>query len=210
MYFCRCGFIVNTKYLLTNMFILRTFFQYEKYHSCSINKSISKNHFTVRHIPELVESANEHLAVACPDLNLRVRCEDAQKLQVMRKFHIIHCGAAVEKVPDWMMDLLTVNGSLVVPVGKRDAPQVLTKFVKVAEPYGFQQFPLIDVLYVPLTSSEDQRVRNEHWDVVVEDCQQNSYQFFKSREVEENENDNPNIVTGVKTFVGRLAERFGF
>ncbi len=164
-----------------------------------------------RHIQELVDSANEHLAIACPDLNLRVICQDAQKLTIAAKFDVVHCGAAVEEVPMWMLDALAPGGRLVVPIGPTDSPQVLTLVTKHLVAHGsglhsetdseqdgsdvvqfatdrkeveyeYKYKPLIDVLYVPLTSNAHQRERDQNWDEVVTDCRHNSDTIFAERQ----------------------------
>ena len=136
----------------------------------------------MRHIPELVQSANEHLAVACPDLSLRVECRDGQTFSEEGiTFDVIHCGAAVESVPQWMINSLAPGGKLVLPVGPTDCPQVLTVIHK-KENNEVVYKELIHVLYVPLTSRDNQVHRGEEWEDTAGACQENAERFFQEKQ----------------------------
>lgn len=62
-------------------------------------------------------------------------------------FDRIMVTAAMEAVPDALLDRLTRDGILLAPVGPQQGIQVLTRFARTAE--GFNKDELLDVRFVP-------------------------------------------------------------
>eukprot|EP00913_Durusdinium_trenchii_P027084 g25417.t1 len=73
----------------------------------------------LEHIQELVEEAKQNVAKHHADLmpsSLEILCEDALSLKA-EPFDLIHCGAALSQVDDWLLKLLKPNGRvLYVPM----------------------------------------------------------------------------------------------
>ncbi|CAE7233642.1 PCMT1 [Symbiodinium sp. CCMP2592] len=132
----------------------------------------------LEHIKELADEsvlnvAKNHKALLA-DGTLELRCQDARTLtEDENRFHIVHCGAALEGPEPWLLNLLRPRGRAVAPIGTADTPQWLSS-IDVSE----EGEPIVEkhlrVLYVPMTSEEDQRSRGAAWDDVVARCVRNS------------------------------------
>ncbi|CAK9064511.1 Protein-L-isoaspartate(D-aspartate) O-methyltransferase (PIMT) (L-isoaspartyl protein carboxyl methyltransferase) (Protein L-isoaspartyl/D-aspartyl methyltransferase) (Protein-beta-aspartate methyltransferase) [Durusdinium trenchii] len=129
----------------------------------------------LEHIQELVEEAKQNVAKHHADLmpsSLEILCEDALSLKA-EPFDLIHCGAALSQVDDWLLKLLKPNGRAVAPLGPTDAPQWLCS-IDMLEDGRYEVTQHLRVLYVPMTSEGLQRNRGDAWDEVVARCLENS------------------------------------
>eukprot|EP00434_Breviolum_minutum_P013877 symbB.v1.2.012238.t1/scaffold837.1/size158912/8 len=131
----------------------------------------------LEHIEELAFEAQKNVSKQHQDLvprTLELRCEDGRvATKGMEPFHLVHCGAALEQVEDWLVRLLRPGGRAVAPVGPTDAPQWLCS-IDLLEDGSVKVTQHLRVLYVPMTSETDQRSRGEVWDEVVARCVENS------------------------------------
>lgn len=136
----------------------------------------------IEHMEELAASSRQHVAQRHGDLlapggNLEILCEDALRLaerpDLAERFDLVHCGAALERVPPWLLRLLRPGGRAVVPLGPTDAPQRLSAVDKALDG-SVSQSEHIRVLYVPVTTAAAQRERERRWGEVVDSCVRNS------------------------------------
>jgi len=136
----------------------------------------------IEHIEELATSSRQNVAQRHGDLlaaggNLEILCEDALRLaersDLVECFDLVHCGAALEQVPQWLLRLLRPGGRAVLPLGPTDAPQRLSAVDK-APDGSISQTEHIHVLYVPVTTAAAQRDRETRWDEVVDNCVKNA------------------------------------
>lgn len=129
----------------------------------------------LEHIEELASSAAENVAKNHCHLlesgTLRITFADARCLleqspEYSEHFDVVHCGAALPEPPVWLLALLKPGGRAVLPLGDTDTPQWLSTVDKALDgTVVIKQH--IRVLYVPITSAENQRERHEEWDEVV-------------------------------------------
>lgn len=91
---------------------------------------------------------------------IKLVCGDGrQGYQQEAPYDAIHVGAAAEEAPLPLIKQLKVGGHLVMPLGGRDAQQIV-KITKLNSKNDVKQEHLIDVRYVPLTSKQDQSLRS--------------------------------------------------
>eukprot|EP00435_Cladocopium_sp_Y103_P069401 s51_g33.t1 len=133
----------------------------------------------LEHIEELVAVAQSNVAKHHAELvpeTLEMRCQDgrlALGAGTGEAFHLVHCGAALERLEDWLVRLLLPGGRAVAPLGPTDAPQWLCS-IDLFEDGTVEVKKHLRVLYVPMTSETHQRTRGEEWDEVVARCVENS------------------------------------
>ncbi|CAL1162246.1 unnamed protein product [Cladocopium goreaui] len=133
----------------------------------------------LEHIEELVQLAERNVAKHHQELVpeiLEMRCQDGRSFDGFDggdAFHLVHCGAALERVEDWLVALLIPGGRAVAPLGPTDAPQWLCS-IDLLQDGSVEVTRHLRVLYVPMTSETHQRNRGEEWDEVVARCVENS------------------------------------
>lgn len=102
--------------------------------------------YSVELLPSLVERARENLARAgAESVNLKVG-DGAEGWPEAAPFAAIVVCAAVEEVPEALLEQLAEGGRLVVPLG--DRPQMLTLVTRTADGYAME--PIVEVLFAPL------------------------------------------------------------
>ncbi|CAE7420543.1 Pcmt1 [Symbiodinium natans] len=132
----------------------------------------------LEHIQELADESVVNVAKNHKDLltdgTLDLRCQDARTLQEEGGFHVVHCGAALSGPEPWLLELLRPGGRAVAPIGATDAPQWLSSIDLPTDGGSAVVNRHLRVLYVPMTSEEDQRARGAAWEEVVARCVRNS------------------------------------
>mmetsp|Transcript_14379 Transcript_14379/g.35061 ORF Transcript_14379/g.35061 Transcript_14379/m.35061 type:complete len:203 (-) Transcript_14379:387-995(-) len=125
----------------------------------------------IEHMKGLVEQSLKNIRRNHSDLleskQVRILVGDARELDKRiegTKFDAIHCGAAVEKLPQYMWSSLKDGGRIVLPIGPEDGPQYLTYVDKKSEqvPSNKDMHMLFRVLYVPITNTKWQEDRWQH------------------------------------------------
>lgn len=116
----------------------------------------------IEHIPELVNLSLRNLSKDNKmDKKVKVILGDARKPNpnIIGQFDCIHVGAAAPTLPKFLLNILKVGGSMIIPVGDQEKGfQSYQKINKISE-NTHEVIDLMCVMYVPLTSKEDQLSR---------------------------------------------------
>eukprot|EP00053_Salpingoeca_punica_P008503 m.76258 g.76258 ORF g.76258 m.76258 type:complete len:293 (+) comp14627_c0_seq1:195-1073(+) len=121
--------------------------------------------YGVDHMPKLVQLAtdniNKHHAALLSSGRITLMHGDALVgVPIQEQFDVIHIGAAVDKVPDYLMKLLATGGRLVAPVGPQGEAQVLTVYDK-QEDGTVHAKKLFGVRFIPLSSRKEQLLHDD-------------------------------------------------
>eukprot|EP00929_Paragymnodinium_shiwhaense_P054119 TRINITY_DN27120_c0_g1_i1.p1 TRINITY_DN27120_c0_g1~~TRINITY_DN27120_c0_g1_i1.p1 ORF type:complete len:283 (-),score=48.53 TRINITY_DN27120_c0_g1_i1:268-1116(-) len=137
--------------------------------------------FAIEHIAELADRCVLNIKRQNADLLtkglLDVQYGDAlgfsQNKAHLEAYDVVHCGAAVTCAEPWLLSLVKPGGRVVAPIGLTDTPQKLCAIDKCSDgSITIKQD--ITVLYVPVVTEAQQRMRGEDWDEVVDRCERSA------------------------------------
>jgi protein-L-isoaspartate(D-aspartate) O-methyltransferase len=119
-------------------------------YQAAVTAKICKRLFTVeRHLP-LIKSA-EMIFQRLHIFNITTLFGDGMKgWPEQAPFDRIMVTAAAEELPENLLEQLKDGGSLIIPIGKQEEDQFITKFTRIGDQYESQC--LMAVKFVPLLS----------------------------------------------------------
>ena len=117
--------------------------------------------FGIEHVQELADfsqiNLNKSYSAQLTNGAIQVICGDGREgYAAGGPFDAIHVGAAAAQVPQALLQQLSPNGTLVIPVGPDGGNQVIKRITKSADANKFVEENLLGVRYVPLTSVQHQ------------------------------------------------------
>jgi protein-L-isoaspartate(D-aspartate) O-methyltransferase len=114
----------------------------------------------IEHIPQLYKKGLEtvsksHLNLIEENKIILIEGDGRKGCEKYSPYNFIHVGAAVEQVPEELINQLANGGRLMIPVGVQNSSQYIYLIDKDVEG-NLTKNAILPVRYVPLTSIDDQ------------------------------------------------------